>query len=932
MKSSALDYDIVVICETWLNEHHNTSEVVDCNFYNVVRKDRCKVKTGCIRGGGVLIAVRTRFTVKILPLKYELPNTDIDQIIVVVTFAGNFEIILFVSYIPPNSPFEIYETHFKNCNYHLNNLKPYQYPIYVGDFNLGHLSWNNCNNLVPFHVNSNIDSLFFDFLCIQNLIQINNIYNENSRLLDLVLVDKELVSEVSSPVVPIFGNSVHHSPVIVDFSMCSYQPVLPDFEQNYDFHNADFASLNSYFNHIDWTSLSHESYLINMYSLFLKILYEGFSLFVPKKIIRSNRIPPWYNKRLTNLKNKKNKAYKRFREDKSNLDLKNIYSHCQNDFNTLNSFLYKSYILMTEISLKQNSKVFWTFVNSKRKSNGLPSYMFYCGNGSSEPTEICNLFADFFKSVYSSDCNMNNFHTDLEPLFDISNIELNCSDVEIALSELDIKTTLDNDGICNLLLKSCSNSLSYPLFLIFQTSLSTGKFLDCWKIAHVVPIHKSGCKQDISNYRPISKIQCIPKLLEKIVTIKIKPILNNIFCDNQHGFRIGRSTTTNLSLFCNYVYHNFDRKLQTDVIYTDFAKAFDKVNLTALCIKLEKLGFSSNFLQWITSYLSNRFQIVKINSNYSYQFHVTSGVPQGSHLGPLLFLLFINDLPKTIRFSQSLLFADDLKLFRSISNLSDCYLLQQDIDALADWCDANYLVLNIKKCQIFSLYRINSNITFNYKIRSVGLERVSLIKDLGIFLDRKLNFTDHIDFIISKAYSMLGFLKRNTAEFSDPFTLKALYNALVRPHLEYCCIIWNPIFSSHSIRIERVQKNFTRYVFFKLNWQIVKPSYTTRCALFDLSSLECRRKVYSVNFIRDLIHGHINCTALLERINFYAPIRSLRENFHFRNFLNSSKYAQKEPLTHCSEICNSVLIDCDIFNNISRISFKQQLFMALNHN
>ena len=930
VKSSALDFDIIVFCETWLNENHNTTELVNCKLYNVFRKDRCALKTGLNRGGGVLIAVKNCFSVKSLPLKYLLSASDTDQLIILITFSNKFEVFLAVSYIPPNSTLESYETHFKNCSYYFDNLKSHQHIIYVGDFNLGNILWNPDVGTIPFISNSHYESLLLDFLSIYNLKQINNMCNDNSRLLDLVFVDKDIISEAFTPIMPIFEKSFHHSPLIIELSSQFYQPFHPINNEYYNFKKADFVALNSFLRTFDWVLEFQDKNLQNMYVSFLKIIKEGLNNFVPKKYITCNSNPPWYNKELTNMKNKKTKAYKRFREDKSNLILKNIYIHSQKNFDVLNNFLYKSYILSTEKSLKENSKFFWTFVNSKRKSNGMPTFMTYSGKESSDNQEICNLFADYFKSVYTEHSNGNTSFSDCEPLLDLSVIELNILDIEHALLDIGNKTTLDSDGISNIFLYNCTATLSHPLLLIFQKSLLTGEFLNRWKLSQVVPVFKSGCKQDITNYRPISKILLIPKLFEKIVTTKITPIVENLLSDSQHGFRSGRSTTTNLTLFTNSVHRNFEKRLQTDVIFTDFAKAFDKVDHPTLLHKLLLLGFKSNLLCWIKSYLSDRFQMVKINATVSYQFKVTSGVPQGSHLGPILFLLFINDLPKVIRYSQSLLFADDLKIFRSISNLNDCLLLQSDLNAVVVWCFENNLQLNVKKCQTFTLYRTNCFIENNYHINSVSLSRVYSIKDLGLILDRKLNFISHIDFVSSKAYGMLGFLKRNSSEFNDPYTLKALYNALVRPHLEYCCVIWNPTYNSHISRIERVQKNFTRFVFFKLNWRMERPCYSTRCALFGLTSLESRRQMFSIFFIRDLIHCHIKCPALLALVNFYAPARTLRESFHFYNSVLRSNFLCNETLYHCTTICNSFLNLIDIFVGSSRHTFKQHLVMILN--
>lgn len=929
VKSAGLVYDVIVFCETWLNDNFNSAELFNSNFYNVFRKDRCITKTGLNRGGGVLIATKKCFNVKTLDLKYQLLNSDIDQLILVIKFSNTFELYLFASYIPPNSSYEIYNTHLLNCSYYLDNVKSHQHVIFVGDFNLGKIIWNP-NNVTPFISSSDIESLLLDFLSLCNFIQINNIFNENSRLLDLVLVDNDLIFDILSPICPIFCNSFHHSSLVIEFSTLYYQPIA-NITQCFDFKKADFASLNNFFINYDWKGTFENISLDNMYLKFLHIFKEGMENYIPIKTIPLNNNPPWFNKRLINLKNIKNKAYKKFRNDKSNTYFKNDYVSSQKNFDSLNAFLYNSYINMTEASLKENSKSFWIFVNTKRKSNGLPSYMSYSGIGSSDTNQICNFFADYFKSVYSVNSGSSSLSQNIEPMLDLSTIHFDILDIENVLSTLKNKSSLDSDGICNIVLKQCCSSLSLPLFNIFKKSLLTADFLDRWKISEVVPIHKSGSKIDVCNYRPISKILTVPKIMEKIITDKLSPQLQNLLTDNQHGFRSGRSTTTNLTLFCNFVHHNFEKRLQTDVIFTDFAKAFDKVDHSTLLHKLELLGFRFPLLSWINSYLINRFQVVKINGILSNQFAVTSGVPQGSHLGPLLFLLFINDLPMCINHSACLLFADDLKIFKCIRNIQDCLLLQIDLNSVVNWCSNNNLHLNIKKCLTFSLHRSKVFIDFTYSIDLNNLARVSNIKDLGLVLDTKLNFLSHIDYITSKAYGMLGFLKRNSIEFKDPYTVISLYNSLVRPHLEYCCIIWNPTYSSHILRIERIQKNFTRYCYFKLNWRLERPEYATRCALFGLCSLEVRRKMFSIVFIRDLIHNQINCTDLLSKLNFYAPLRTLRGNFHFKNSIIRSNFGCNETIYHCTLLCNSLINYIDLFKQSSRQAFKHNLVMVLNH-
>lgn len=232
-----------------------------------------------------------------------------------------------------------------------------------------------------------------------------------------------------------------------------------------------------------------------------------------------------------------------------------------------------------------------------------------------------------------------------------------------------------------LLISKCSSVLALPITLIFKRSLSEGCFPSLWKKAWITPIPKGSITQDIVNYRPISKLCQFGKILEKIIAAKMFNAVRPVLSINQHGFYRGRGVESNLLSFTEMVTEAMDRNLQVDAIYTDFAKAFDKICHNTLLSKLFYLGIHGDLFRWISSYIRNRSQAVVISGHCSRYRDISSGVPQGSHLGPLLFTLYINDLSDSINNSRVLMYADDTKIFRIIRDSHDSDLLQHDLDS-----------------------------------------------------------------------------------------------------------------------------------------------------------------------------------------------------------------------------------------------------------
>ncbi len=307
----------------------------------------------------------------------------------------------------------------------------------------------------------------------------------------------------------------------------------------------------------------------------------------------------------------------------------------------------------------------------------------------------------------------------------------------------------------------------------------------------------------------------LAKLFETFITEALSTTIHNILLPEQHGFIRGRSVETNLLVYSQFIIESLENGFQVDSAYTDFSKAFDTVNHERLISKLQNLGIGDPLLSWLSSYLTDRVQMVKIKSCLSKTISAVSGAPQGSHLGPLRFLIFINDIKDFLGDTRFLLFADDLKLYRIIQSEDDCSLLQSDLDSLCDWSVSNGMKLNISKCNIIRFQRKQCPIIYEYKIDNTIINSVSVIKDLGVLLDEQMSFNSHIDYITSKSLRILGFIKRITVGFGNTYAIRLLYFSLVRSILEFSATVWCPYYLNQINSLERVQHKFIKYLAFK---------------------------------------------------------------------------------------------------------------------
>ena len=336
---------------------------------------------------------------------------------------------------------------------------------------------------------------------------------------------------------------------------------------------------------------------------------------------------------------------------------------------------------------------------------------------------------------------------------------------------------------------------------------------------------------------------------------------NKILSDTQHGFRRNRSCLTNLLQFLDVATDSFDKRKQLDVTYLDFSKAFDKVPHKRLVLQLKNHGIKGKLLDWIKTWLSGREQRVILNGTKSAWREVLSGVPQGSVLGPLLFLIFINNIENDVS-SRVLKFADDIKIFRVIEGQPDEEVFQSDLDKLVEWSEDWQMKFNFDKCKVMHIGRAKRKTTYN--MGGHQLTEIEKEKDLGVIINSKLSSSEQVLEARKKALRMLGIICRNVAYKSAEVIIK-LYCAFVRPHLEYCIQAWSPILKKDSWLLERVQKRATKIVN-----GLHKLRYEDRLKALNLFSLKYRRLrgdlIEVFKFIKYQHSGYLNGMFEIDRI------------------------------------------------------------------
>lgn len=729
----------------------------------------------------------------------------------------------------------------------VSNLKHvYTHLLILGDFNFPKIDWNTHTAKGDKASEQFIESVRDGYLYQHVDFTTRARIGVDPSVLDLIFTnDENMIDDIqiNSPL----GHSDHST---LTFKYKCYSEPTENKSTRWNYFKGDYDSMERELD-IKWDEILLGDDPDPLTQKFMEIFNEAKKKFIPKvksnitRKARKHNYMPLDEKVVRKIK-KKHRCWQRFMETRDGTKHKE-YAKMRNQVKGLVRKAKREMEKDIAKQAKTDPKKFWQYANAKRKTkSGISDLKYKEGDEekiAEEDTTKANVLADFFSSVFTIEPDgeaptMNPIPTQ----YPCEDRDFNCEEITKLLLGLEPNKSQGPDEIHPFTLKKLARVLNKPLEIIYNASLHAGRVPKTWKSGNITAIFKKGSKSDPGNYRPVSLTSVICKLMEKLIRAEVVKHMekNKLFSKKQFGFLKGRSTTLQLLKVLDEWTEILDNGGTIDVVYMDFMKAFDKVPHRRLINKLKSYGISNQLINWIANFLNERNQTVKVNGSQSSTRPVTSGIPQGSVLGPILFVIYINDMPECVT-SSAYLFADDTKVSRQISNDADVDELQKDLDSLHGWSNKWLLKFHPNKCKIVTISNRRQAQSerqyhlYNDKGEEMILERSEGEKDIGVLVDKNLTFTRHMQQQVNKANSIMGLIRR-TYTYLDEISFKYLFQALVRPHLEYAEAVWNPYLKKYIQIIENVQKRATKQVH-----TLSKMNYSERLKKLKLPTLKYRR-------------------------------------------------------------------------------------------
>jgi hypothetical protein len=610
-----------------------------------------------------------------------------------------------------------------------------------------------------------------------------------------------------------------------------------------DFKSCDYGFISNLLLHSDWDFCYQDRTNIQqIYDDFILVLNKIISHHVPLKSNRFN--PKSQPKYLRKLIRQKKTLYKKMKFDKS---LKSEYKKASKEYDrAVNQWRDK---IESNLCSNPNSKKFYNFINNKFKSSHtVPPLVDDSKELVFSDLDKANLFNSSFQKFFTVDNGSSLPH--IPPQKHMPPFYITPSDILKACSKMKSKLSRTPEGIPSYFIVRVISALIQPITAIFNLSLYYNAIPSQWKNALVIPIFKKGDRRSASNYRPVSLTSSFSRLFELVLLDKMMAHVqeHELISPLQFGFLPRRSSCTQL-LSCLYDWlRSYCRSESMSVLYTDITKAFDSVNHRMLLQVLYQYGFNNQIVLWLQNFLTDRQQQVCVNGTTSSPLAVLSGVPQGSVIGPFLFIVFLNGITKFCSDKVHMkLFADDSKLFST-----NCDDLQNSMNLISSWLIQYQLVLAPHKCALLKIKKKGVADNSEIWIDDHPVVQQLSVKDLGVYISSDMKWTTHINSICHKA-SVRSFQFLKTIQSRNIWTFKKLFITYIRPQLEYNSQIWSPYLQEDINRVETIQRNFTKKAFERCN--IPFSSYGDRLIKMDILSLQSRREFLDLLFLYKLMNN-----------------------------------------------------------------------------
>jgi len=812
--STKLDPDVILLCETFLN--NNNENLYQLNGYQFISKSR--VRKAC---GGVAMYIKNELNFKIRnDLSPHVEGTF--ESILIETINENKRYIIGEIYRPPNTNEQLSINYYEET---LNNIQNTNMEAVIGtDQNFCYLKINQ-NLKIQGLLNT-----FFNNNFTPTIIMPTRITHNTATLIDNLYLKTKPHNTIKSGL--IISDISDHLPIFLCVGSQNLRSKQPKTIITRQMNDEKLGQIKNELSQLDWNEV-HNMNTNEAHNHFINKLNEITDNIAPEKeiiISRKHSIKEkWMTKGLLQSALKKEYLYKKVMYKPHNNPQYLNYIKYRNLFYKLKritkSKFYADQIEENKNDMKNTWKIMKTAMNKLNDKSHIPQLLNYKNEVLSNDKDISTAFCDFFTNIGPAYANkipkskkQHEHYMKLKAKNSIFLYPTDPDEIDKIIMNLKPKSSSGHDNINAKFIKYLKDELKVPISILANKSLTEGLFPETYKLAEVVPIHKNKSKDDINNYRPISLLPTVSKILEKLLHKRVYKFLikNKILYNSQYGFRPNHSTNNAITELITDVTNNLEEKSNSLSIFLDLSKAFDTIDHKILLKKLSSYGIRGPCYKWFESYLLNRSQYVRINKTKSTIKEVTCGVPQGSVLGPLLFIIYTNDLPNSLTHTHAILFADDTTIYTKSKNLNELYnIVNSDLQNLYDWFNANKLSLNISKTNymLFTNHDIPDITIQNLEIK-IGaqvIERKKNLKFLGVQIDENLNWHEHITNTMNKV-AKTSYSIKMVKNILPKQNLKTLYQTLILPHLDYGILFWGGTHESHINKLVIQQKKIIRMI------------------------------------------------------------------------------------------------------------------------